>query len=160
MDGKNTTINNTINILVEEQFGFRTKTTDMAIYQLTNEILKDLNSKNFIGGIFCDLKKASDCIKRKIVTVEIGILFYGVQGKAKLWFESYLRNRYQRVLITSTNLDLNDFSTWGKIKHGVPQGSILGPLLFLLYINDLPKTINEKLYLYCLQTILVIKSKL
>jgi hypothetical protein len=70
--------------------------------------------------------------------------FYGVNGKAKLWFESYLRNRYQRVLITSTNLSLNDFLMWGKIKHGVPQGSILGPLLFLLYMSDLLKSINDE----------------
>jgi hypothetical protein len=70
--------------------------------------------------------------------------FYAAKGKAKLRFKSYLRNRYQRVLITSTNLNLNDFSTWGKIKHAVPQGSILGPFLFLLYINHLPKSINDK----------------
>jgi hypothetical protein len=69
--------------------------------------------------------------------------FYGVKGKAKLWFESYRRNRYQTVLITNNDLNQNDFSTWGKTKHGVTQGSILGPLLFL-YINDLPKTINDK----------------
>jgi hypothetical protein len=69
---------------------------------------------------------------------------YGIKDNAKLWFESYLRNRYQRVLITNTNLNLNEFSTWGKIRHGVPQGLILAPLLFFFYINDLHKTINDK----------------
>jgi DNA polymerase/3'-5' exonuclease PolX len=74
------------NILAEEQFGFRTiSSADKAIYKLTNEILKALNSKNLIGGIFCDLKKAFDCVNHKIVSkLEI----YGVKGKAKLWFES------------------------------------------------------------------------
>jgi hypothetical protein len=75
------------NILVEEQFCFRTKTsTDVTIYKLTNEILKALNSKNSIGGIFCDLERASDCVNHKILLSKLE--FYGVKGKAKLWFES------------------------------------------------------------------------
>jgi hypothetical protein len=78
------------------------------------------------------------------ITLLSKLEFYGIKGKVKLWFESYLRNGYQRVLITSTNSNFNVSSIWGKIKHGVPQGSILGPLLFLIYINDLPKTINDK----------------
>jgi hypothetical protein len=114
----------------------------MAIYKLTNEILKALNSKNVIGGIFCDLEKAFDCVNHKILLSKLE--FYIIKSKVKLWFESYLRNRYQGVLITSTYSNLNDFSMWGKIKHGVPQGSILGPLLFLIDINYLPKTISDK----------------
>jgi hypothetical protein len=74
------------NILAEEQFGFRTKmSTDMALYRLTNEILKTLSSKNLIGGIFRDLEKAFDCVNHKISLLKLE--FYGVKGKAKLWFE-------------------------------------------------------------------------
>jgi len=95
-----------------------------------------------VGGIFCDLEKAIKCINHKILLSKLG--HYGVKGKAKLWFESYFSNRYQRISITNSILSQNYFSAWEEIKHGVLQGSILDPLFFLFYINDLPKAINNK----------------
>jgi hypothetical protein len=97
------------------------------MYKLLNEILKTLNSKNVIDGIFCDLEKAFDSVNRKILLSKLE--FYGVKGKAKSWFESYLSDRYQRILITNVNPTMNHSSTWGKVESGVPQGLILGPLL-------------------------------
>jgi len=92
------------NILADEQFGFRTKSANNnAIYKLINEILTALNNKLVVGGIFCDLEKAFDCVNHKILISKLE--FYGVKGKAKLWFESYFSNRYPRVSIKNNVLN-------------------------------------------------------
>jgi hypothetical protein len=72
------------------------------------------------------------------------LTYYGIIGKAKLLFESYLRVRYQRVQITNSNFNQNTLSKWAEVKHGVPQGLILGSLLFLLNVSVLPKVIKSK----------------
>jgi hypothetical protein len=101
---------NNNNILVEEQFGVSTKSsTDVAIYKSLNEIQKALNNKNFIGGIFCDLEKAFDCVDHEFLLSKLE--FYGVKGKTNLWFKSYLSNIYQRVVITNTDLNPNEYLT-------------------------------------------------
>jgi hypothetical protein len=87
------------NILEKEQFGFKSKSaTKDGIYKLTNEILIALNIKLMVGGLFCVLEKAFDCVNNKILLSKLE--YNDVKGKAKLWFESYFRNRYQRVSIT------------------------------------------------------------
>jgi hypothetical protein len=90
-----------------------------------------------VGEISCDLAKAIDILLSKLN-------FYEITGNAYEWIKSCLRNGYQRVEIKNKNFGHKTFSDWGYLKHSVSQGSILGPLFFLLCVNDLSKTINGK----------------
>ena len=117
-------------LLSEKQYGFRRKSsTTCAILDLINRILIALQNKEFAIAIFLDLKKAFDCVHRSILLMKLEK--YGFRGEFLLFLRSYLDSRVQFVNIN------NCISSTMTVIHGVPQGSILGPLFFILYINDI-----------------------
>ena len=96
-----------------------------------------MNNRLSVGGIFCDLEKALDCVNHGILVGKLE--FYGISGKFLTFIQSYFRGRYKKLLIDKINAYDNVCSRWKKVTNGVLYGLILGPLLFLININDLPK---------------------
>ena len=139
-------------ILNKSQHGFRNnKSTGTAIFDVLQEVFQNWNNKNYSSCIFIDYSKAFDTIDHTILIDKLKI--YGLDTMSLNFLTSYLTNRYQRI-----NININTVSSnYSKLRCGVPQGSILGPLLFIIYTNDIFLEISEKekIYMYADDTLLI-----
>ena len=116
--------------LFKKQFGFRNfHSTNHALVSITEEIKQSLDKGEFACGFFLYFQKTFDTVNHNILIAKLN--HYGIRGITLDWFQSYLTNRKQQTSINNT------FSNETMISYEVPQGSVLGLLLFLIYINDL-----------------------
>ena len=139
-------------ILSENQFGFRSKhSTEHALFKFVNDLQTQTNKKKLTAAVFIDLSKAFDTVDSTILLKKLNYL--GFQENELNFFKSYLTNRTQRTKFNDTLSDLLI------TECGVPQGSILGPLLFIIYINDFSNNIKTDTTIFADDTTLICSGK-
>ena len=131
----------TNDLLSTKQHGFvngRSTVTQLLIY--LDECIEKICNGGVVDAIYLDFSKAFDTVPHRRLMSKLES--YGITGNIKRWIQSFLTGRTQTVMVN------NDESAAAPVISGIPQGSVLGPLLFVIYINDLPETVNSNVYLF------------
>uniref|UniRef100_A0A1Y1M8J8 Reverse transcriptase domain-containing protein n=1 Tax=Photinus pyralis TaxID=7054 RepID=A0A1Y1M8J8_PHOPY len=150
------------NLISSNQFGFQPKkSTTGALHSFYNRLVSYIDKGQYPVGIFCDLTKAFDCVNVDKLMCKLDRC--GVRGLAHKWLESFLKNRKQKVVIDYCNNGVREsyLSQEAVVDIGVPQGSVLGPVLFLFYMNDIHLHLDEEAHciLYADDTSLLISDE-
>ena len=139
-------------LLYKHQSSLRSKfSTDTCLLHLTDFIRFNMDTGNYVGMVLLDLQKAFDTVDHTILLMKLEAL--GLNDSAVQWFRSYLLDRQQLVDVAGT------FSSQTNIVCDVPQGSILGPILFLIYVNDMTAVVKHKLLLYADDSAILVHGK-
>lgn len=144
-------------ILSQTQYGFRKgHSASKAISDLVDCVSGALDKSNRTIGVLCDLSKAFDCVNHEILISKLEKI--GIHNLELNWFASYLQGRKQRIVINKYHRNYR--SNWMNINYGVPQGSILGPCLFIIYVNELSSMTKMNMYQYADDTTLICTDSL
>ena len=131
----------TNNIIINEQYGFREKRgCILQLLKVLDEIVTSLENGNPVDMIYLDIQKAFDSVPHQRLIKKIKSL--GIDGNIHKWIKNFLTDRQQRVTLNGKS------SKWSSVTSGVPQGSVLGPVLFILFINDLPQRVKSHCVLF------------
>ena len=135
------------NMFSKNQYGFVSgRSTTLQLLHVLEEWTEWLDGGGSLDVCYMDFMKAFDTVPHRRLAAKVSS--YNIKGKLLRWIESFLSNRKQRVQANGASSD------WAKVDSGIPQGSVLGPLLFVIYINDLPETVRSCVKLYEDDTIL------
>ena len=125
---------------VKIQYGFISgRSTSLQLLEVLDKWTEALDNGQYVDCIYMDFQKAFDKVPHKRLLEKIKS--YGIVGTTLNWIEDFLKNRTQKVMVNGAG------SEWENVTSGIPQGSVLGPILFVIYINDLPDTVESDSYL-------------